>query len=42
MFKKKDNNKDEADAIGAGVMFIENGTTATIGSGYRCTMDERI
>ena len=31
MFKKKDNNKDEADVKRTGILFFDNGTTGTIG-----------
>ena len=42
MFKKKDDNKDEADVKRAGVLFFDNGTTGTIGWRYGCTINEMI
>lgn len=42
MFKKKDDNKDEADVKRTGVLFFDNGTTGTIGWRYGCTTHEMI
>lgn len=42
MFKKKDNNKDEADVKITGILFFDNGTTGTIGWRCGCTINEMI